>query len=52
MDATGTALGADDILAIPAEWPERLFTGAQAVEAEYRLLAIALTHRCTSSTLL
>ncbi|MGU3656090.1 molecular chaperone DnaJ [Methylobacterium fujisawaense] len=39
MDATGTALGADEIMAIPAEWPERLFTGAAAVEAEYRLLA-------------
>jgi hypothetical protein len=39
MDATGTARGADDILAIPAEWPERLFTGVDAIEAEYRNLA-------------
>ena len=39
MDATTTALRADDILAIPEDWPERLFTDAEAVTAEFRCLA-------------
>lgn len=40
MDATApAAASADEILAIPKEWPERLFTAAGAVEAEWRTLA-------------
>lgn len=39
MDATARPLGADDILAIPGDWPERLFTASDAVTVEYRSLA-------------